>query len=49
MTTAKLRIREFPHDLTAENIANFVGRSPLREGLTKLYEWVESKVKENRE
>ncbi len=29
MTTAKLRIREFPHDLTAENIANFVGRSPL--------------------
>ncbi len=29
MTTASIRIREFPHELTAENIANFVGRSPL--------------------
>ena len=29
MTTAHVRIREFPHELTAENIANFVGRSPL--------------------
>ncbi len=29
MTTAQIRIREFPHDLTAENIANFIGRSPL--------------------